>query len=118
MIRIFLDNSQRFVAGTSVLLSIMLSYFVIALLSTAVSAVNGQQCWVEGSCDGGFVLGASKADSKEACLGACQLDPECQWFSYFFSTSICLRFSGHIATNNLYLLKKIHNILMIADFFT
>ncbi len=77
----------------------MLFLIVTILVCSAFTQASGQQCWLEGACDGGLVIGVSVADSKEGCLQFCQLDPECQWFTYFVSSSICTKFSGNHFTD-------------------
>ena len=72
----------------------MMSRLVLLLTIAALLPVKGQQCWVPGTCDSGLVIEASVTVSKETCLEACQLEPECQWFTYFASSSICTLFSG------------------------
>jgi hypothetical protein len=69
----------------------MLLHFAIILIGSEFAKASSQHCWIEGTCYGGFVTGASVADSKENCLEICQLDPECQWFTFFVSSSICTK---------------------------
>jgi len=43
-------------------------YFILILTFQVLIEIQGQQCWIEGTCEEGFVLGASVVTSQELCL--------------------------------------------------
>ena len=49
---------------------------------------TGSKCWVPGRCHG-VMIGLEKTCSQKDCLGACQHNSQCNYFTYDAKTQFC-----------------------------
>ena len=51
-----------------------------------------ESCFSSGQCRDSYNLETSRSADEFSCLATCQADPECQWFTFATSLSLCLTF--------------------------
>ena len=67
--------------------------YLACLLALVASAVSELQCYVEGDCSGGPLVGFSVEQDSVSCHVVCQDTANCDYWTYYASDGTCLLYS-------------------------